>query len=60
MANAECCSVLVRQLAGAPVALLLPPASTVAQLKQLVERKTSVPVDSQRVRPRPAVRLSCV
>jgi len=49
MANAECCSVLVRQLAGAPVALLLPPASTVAQLKQLVERKTSVPVDSQRL-----------
>jgi hypothetical protein len=52
MANQDA-SVVVRQLTGAPVALSLPPSSTVAHLKKLLLRKTSVAVDTQRVRARP-------
>ena len=45
----DSCTVLVRLLAGEPVAVPLPPASTVAHLKQLVQCKTAVAVESQRV-----------
>ena len=52
-AHGDSCTVLVRLLAGEPVAVPLTPASTVAHLKQLVHLKTAVAVESQRV-PRPA------
>ncbi len=42
-------TVVLRQMTGAPVSLALPPASTVDQLKKLVEAKTAVAADSQRV-----------
>jgi hypothetical protein len=50
MANQDA-SVLVRQMTGPPTSLSLPASSTVAHLKKLLQRKTSVAVDSQRVRP---------
>lgn len=50
MANQDA-SVLVRQMTGPPTTLSLPASSTVAHLKKLLQRKTSVAVDSQRVRP---------
>ena len=45
-------TLVVRQLTGAPLSVMMLPTSTVAQLKKLVESKTSVAVDSQRVRSR--------
>ena len=42
-------TVVMRQMTGAPVSLALPPTSTVDQLKKLVEAKTAVGADSQRV-----------
>jgi hypothetical protein len=52
--QSDTCTVLVRLLAGEPVAVPLQPASTVAHLKQLVHCKTAVAVESQRVPCHPA------
>ena len=53
MTMAASATLLIRQLAGAPLSLRLQPTSTVAQLKAAVAAKASVAVDSQRVRASP-------